>query len=68
MNVHPPFPTHLKMCPRTGAEVAGSLITYQATVEGLVEWWRCSACDHWHVSEQEGQKLKIEKENFVSEG
>jgi hypothetical protein len=51
----------LKICPQTGAEVAGGQVTYQSTTEGVVEWWRCPACRHWHVSEVKPKKPKAIK-------
>jgi len=44
------FPLESKVCPQLGLIVAGGQITYQSTSEGLIEWWRCSACDRWHLS------------------
>lgn len=44
-----PTPAPLKTCPQTGSQVTSGEITYQSTAEGVIEWWRCPACQRWHI-------------------
>ncbi len=50
MNLQQHYP-ETQICPNTGRQVSGQQITFHPTSKGLAVWWRCSACQRWHILE-----------------
>ena len=51
MNTHQRYLETLMICPNTGRQVSGKQITFHPTSLGKAMWWRCSACQRWHILE-----------------
>lgn len=43
------LPKNLTNCPTTNIDVQGDDGTSFLIPDGQVTWWRCSACQGWHV-------------------
>ena len=51
MNMQQRYLETLMICPNTGRQVSGKQFTFHPTSVGKAVWWRCSACQRWHILE-----------------
>lgn len=51
MNFQRRYLETMMFCPNTGRQVSGQQFTFQTTSLGKAVWWRCSACQRWHLLE-----------------